>query len=230
MKLNKIIISMLLACSLSTGLYAQEAVEAPDFGSVNFGDSIDTVKAAEKDCKMLLEKEEYIIFEEESDGLKSQNIYEFKEGKLETGLVNIITEHKTLAEIIDEYNNLNKAFKQIYGEPNEESINVQDEALLKDNEKLAKAVQDGTASLNTVWIKENFTVTHSLIDTLPTEDYVVNKSTEEILADNDLKLDYLHNYYFQVFSETLLGKTTVNIADNFFQFLLIYSLILLVPN
>lgn len=180
MKLNKIIVSMLLACSLSTGLYAQEAVKAPDFGSVNFGDSIDTVKAAEKDCKMLLEKEEYIIFEEESDGLKSQNIYEFKEGKLETGLVNIITEHKTLAEIIDEYNNLNAAFKQIYGEPNEESINVQDEALLKDNEKLAKAVQDGTASLNTVWIKENFTVTHSLINTLPTEDF--DEETQKLLV------------------------------------------------
>ena len=180
MKLNKIIVSILLAGSLSTGLFAQEAAKTPDFGDVNFGDTLEAVKAAEKDNKIVIEKEDYIIFAEESEGTKSQNIYEFKDGKLETGIINVVTEHKALAEYIDEYKQLNEMFKQLYGEPSEESVNVQDEELLKDNEKLAKAVQDGTASFATVWTKENFTVTHTLIDTLPTDDF--DEETQNVLV------------------------------------------------
>lgn len=178
MKLNKVIYSVILASSLTTCLFAQETMH--DFGSVNFGDSAATIKEAEKNSKLIFEKDEHIIFEEESDGTKAQNIYEFNNNKLEVGMINIITEHKSLGECVEEYKKLDEMFKQVYGEPTEQSINVQDDSILSDNEKLAQAVKNGTASFATVWSKENFTITHTLIDTFPTEDF--DEETQKVLV------------------------------------------------
>ena len=116
---------------------------------------------------------------------KSQNCYTFdKEGKLVVVTLNIINDHKDLANYIADYDKINEAFKQIYGEPDSSGYSTEDQELLKDPAKLAQAIKDAKVSAATVWKKENFTITHVLAEQMPTDD--MDEETKKATVINSI--------------------------------------------
>ncbi len=173
MSFKNIFISLMVALSLSTAVVAQEAAPEGDyFGNVKFGSTKAEVKATEKDSTLVFENDEELIFNETSDFMgKSQNIYAFdKDGKMVSGNLIIANDHQDLAKYIEDYNKINEAFKQVYGEPDEIGVSTDDESILKDPAKLAQAIKEGKVACSTTWKKENFTILHTLSDKMTTED------------------------------------------------------------
>ena len=104
------------------------------------------------------------MFNETSEFLgKSQNCYSFSDdGKLVAVTLNIINDHEDIAKYIEDYNKINEAFMQMYGEADEQGVSTDDEAILKDPAKLAQAIKDGKVVASTVWKKENYSISHIL--------------------------------------------------------------------
>ena len=173
MSFKNIFISLMVALSLSTAVVAQEAAPEGDyFGNVKFGSTKAEVKATEKDSTLVYETDEELIFNETSEFMgKSQNIYSFdKDGKMVSGNLIVANDHQDLAKYIEDYNKINEAFKQVYGEPDEMGCSTDDEAILKDPAKLAQAVKEGKVAVSTTWKKENFTIMHTLSEKMTTDD------------------------------------------------------------
>ncbi len=173
MNFKKIFISLIVALSLTSVTFAQEAAPEGDyFGDVKFGSTKAEVKEHEKDSTLVLENDEEIVFSETSDFLgKSQNCYSFdKDGKMVAGAIYVANDHEDLAKYIEDYNKINEAFVQVYGQADEQAITTEDEALLKDPAKLAQAIKEGKVVASTVWKKENFTISHILSEKMSTED------------------------------------------------------------
>lgn len=174
MSLKNIFISLMVALSLTTAVVAQEAAapEGDYFGDVKFGSTKEEVKASEKDSTLILDHNDELMFSENSEFIgKTQNCYTFdKEGKMVVGSIFIVNDHQDLAKYIEDYNKLNEAFKQMYGEPDESAFSTEDQALLSDPAKLAQAIKEGKVAASTVWKKENFTISHVLSEKMTTED------------------------------------------------------------
>ena len=173
MNFKNLFISLMVALSLTTVAVAQEATpEADSFGDVKFGSTKEEVKAHEKDSTLVLDRAEELVFNETSEFLgKSQNCYSFdKDGKMIAGAIYIVNDHTDLAKYIEDYNKINEAFTQLYGEPDQNAVSTEDEALLKDAAKLAQAIKEGKVVATTVWKKENFTVSHILGEQMSTDD------------------------------------------------------------
>ena len=172
MNFKKLFISLLVALSLTNVTFAQEAAqEADTFGNVKFGATKEEVKASEKDTTLVLDHNDELIFNEDSEFLgKSQNCYAFDNGKMVAASIYIVNEHQDLTKYLEDYNKVNEAFTQMYGEPDETGFSTEDEALLKDPAKLAKAIKDGTVAASTVWKKQNFTISHILSEKMSTDD------------------------------------------------------------
>ena len=168
MKFKNIFVALIVALSLSNVVVAQDAAvpqedaavaqeTAPEgdyFGDVKFGST----------------KE--LMFNETSEFLgKSQNCYSFdKDGKMVAGTINIINDHQDLAKYIEDYNKINEAFVQMYGQADEQAVTTDDEAILNDPAKLAQAIKEGKVVASTVWKKENFTISHILSEKMTTDD------------------------------------------------------------
>ena len=183
MSFKNIFVSLIVALSLSTAVVAQEAAPEGDyFGNVKFGSTKAEVKATEKDSTLVFENDEELIFNETSEFMgKSQNIYSFdKDGKMVSGNLIVANDHQDLAKYIEDYNKINEAFKQVYGEPDEMGFSTDDEALLKDTAKLAKAIKDGKVAASTVWKKDNFTISHVLAEQMTTDD--LDAETKKVLV------------------------------------------------
>ena len=163
----------MIALSLSTAVVAQDAAPEGDyFGDVKFGATKEEVKASEKDSTLILDHNDELMFNETSDFIgKSQNCFTFdKDGKMVAGTINIINDHEDLSKYIEDYNKINEAFQQVYGEPDESGFSTDDEALLKDAAKLAQAIKEGKVVASTVWKKANFSISHILSDKMSTDD------------------------------------------------------------
>ncbi len=186
MKFRNIFVALTLALSLSTAVIAQDAPDANSFGNAKFGSTKEEVKAVEKDSTLVLDHNDELIFNEDSEFMgKSQNCYTFdKEGKLVVVTLNIINDHKDLANYIADYDKINEAFKQIYGEPDSSGYSTEDQELLKDPAKLAQAIKDAKVSAATVWKKENFTITHVLAEQMPTDD--MDEETKKATVINSI--------------------------------------------
>ena len=163
----------MVALSLTTVAVAQEAAPEGDyFGDVKFGSTKAEVKEHEKDSTLVHETDEELIFNENSEFLgKSQNCYGFdKDGKMVSGNIIIANDHEDLAKYIEDYNKINEAFKQVYGDPDEIGVSTDDQALLNDAAKLAQAIKEGKVACSTTWKKANFTILHTLSEKMTTED------------------------------------------------------------
>ena len=182
MNFKKLFISLLVALSLTNVTFAQEAAqEADTFGNVKFGATKEEVKASEKDTTLVLDHNDELIFNEDSEFLgKSQNCYAFDNGKMVAASIYIVNEHQDLTKYLEDYNKVNEAFTQMYGEPDETGFTTEDEALLKDPAKLAKAIKDGTVAASTVWKKQNFTISHVLSEKMTTDD--LDEETKKVLV------------------------------------------------
>ena len=186
MKFKNIFVALIVALSLSNVVVAQDAAvpqedaavaqeTAPEgdyFGDVKFGSTKEEVKAHEKDCTLVLDHNDELMFNETSEFLgKSQNCYSFdKDGKMVAGTINIINDHQDLAKYIEDYNKINEAFVQMYGQADEQAVTTDDEAILNDPAKLAQAIKEGKVVASTVWKKENFTISHILSEKMTTDD------------------------------------------------------------
>ncbi len=172
MNFKKLFISLIVALSLTNVTIAQEAAPEGDyFGDVKFGSTKEEVKAHEKDSTLALDHNEELIFSETSEFLgKSLNCYSFVDGKMVAGTIYVVNDHQDLTKYIEDYNKINEAFKQVYGEPDEMGFSTDDEALLNDTAKLAKAIKDGKVAASTVWKKGNFTISHILAEQMTTDD------------------------------------------------------------
>ena len=173
MNFKKIFVSLIVALSLTSVTFAQEAAPEGDyFGDVKFGSTKAEVKEHEKDSTLVLESDEELVFNETSDFMgKSQNCYGFdKEGKMVSGNIIIANDHENLAKYIEDYNKINDAFKQVYGDPDEIAISTDDQEILNDAAKLAQAIKEGKVACSTTWKKENFTIMHTLSEKMTTED------------------------------------------------------------
>ncbi len=164
MNFKNLFVALIVAISLSTAVVAQEAQDPNAFGDVKFGFTKEEVKASEKDSTLVLDHNEELMFNETSEFLgKSQNCYSFSDdGKLVAVTLNIINDHEDIAKYIEDYNKINEAFKQMYGEADEQGVSTDDEAILKDPAKLAQAIKDGKVVASTVWKKENYSISHIL--------------------------------------------------------------------
>lgn len=182
MNFKKLFISLIVALSLTNVTVAQEAAPEGDyFGNVKFGSTKEEVKATEKDSTLALDHNEELIFSETSEFLgKSLNCYTFEDGKMIAGTIYVINDHQDLTKYIEDYNKINEAFKQVYGEPDEMGFSTDDEALLKDTAKLAKAIKEGKVSASTVWKKDNFTISHVLDEQMTTDD--LDAETKKVLV------------------------------------------------
>ena len=178
---KKLFISLVLTLSLTTVTVAQEAAPEGDyFGDIKFGSTKEEVKNHEKDSKLVLEHDNELTFNETSEFLgSSQNSYSFdNDGKMNAGAIYIVNDHKDLAKYIEDFNKINEAFKQMYGEPDQDAFNTDDEALLNDPAKLAQAIKEGKVVASTVWKKENFTISHILGEQMTTDD--LDEDTKKI--------------------------------------------------
>ncbi|MBR4570926.1 MAG: hypothetical protein IKO19_09745 [Candidatus Riflebacteria bacterium] len=164
MNFKNLFVALIVAISLSTAVVAQEAQDPNAFGDVKFGFTKEEVKASEKDSTLVLDHNEELMFNETSEFLgKSQNCYSFSDdGKLVAVTLNIINDHEDIAKYIEDYNKINEAFMQMYGEADEQGVSTDDEAILKDPAKLAQAIKDGKVVASTVWKKENYSISHIL--------------------------------------------------------------------
>ena len=143
MNFKRIFISLIISLSLTNMTIAQETQTNGDyFGIAKFGSTRDEIKEVEKTSKLIFDTKEELVFNETSDFIgKSQNCFTFdKDGKMVAGTINIINDHEDLSKYIEDYNKINEAFQQVYGEPDESGFSTDDEALLKDAAKLAPGV------------------------------------------------------------------------------------------
>ncbi len=173
MNFKNIFVSLLVAFSLSTAVVAQEAAPEGDyFGDLKFGSTKEEVKAHEKDSTLVLEQENELMFNETSEFMgKSHNCFSFdKEGKMVAGAIYVINDHQDLGKYIEDYNKINEAFKQEYGEPDQSVFTTDDKELLNDPAKLAQAIKEGKVVATTEWKKENFTISHILSEKMSTDD------------------------------------------------------------
>ena len=173
MSFKNIFVSLMVALSLTTVAVAQEAAPEGDyFGDVKFGSTKAEVKEHEKDSTLVFENDEELIFNETSDFMgKSQNCYGFdKDGKMVSGNIIVANDHEDLAKYVEDYNKINEAFKQVYGEPDEIGASTEDQTILNDAAKLAQAIKEGKVAVSTTWKKENFTILHTLSDKMTTDD------------------------------------------------------------
>lgn len=181
MNFKNLFVALIVAISLSTAVVAQEAQDPNAFGDVKFGFTKEEVKASEKDSTLVLDHNEELMFNETSEFLgKSQNCYSFSDdGKLVAVTLNIINDHEDIAKYIEDYNKINEAFMQMYGEADEQGVSTDDEAILKDPAKLAQAIKDGKVVASTVWKKENFSISHILTTKMDSEgmDETTQKAT-----------------------------------------------------
>ena len=145
MNFKNLFVALIVAFSLSTAVVAQEAQDPNSFGDAKFGSTKEEVKAAEKDCTLVLDHNNELMFNETSEFLgKSQNCYSFSDdGKLVAVTINVINDHEDIAKYIEDYNKINEAFVQLYGEATEQAVSTDDEAILNDSAKLAQAIKDG---------------------------------------------------------------------------------------
>ena len=171
MNFKNLFVALIVAFSLSTAVVAQEAQDPNSFGDAKFGSTKEEVKAAEKDCTLVLDHNDELMFNETSEFLgKSQNCYAFdKDGKLVAVSINVINDHEDLAKYIEDYNKINEAFVQLYGAADEQGVSTDDEAILNDPAKLDQAIKEGKVAATTVWKKENFTISHILSEKMDTE-------------------------------------------------------------
>ena len=171
MNLKKLFVAFIAALSLSTAVVAQEAQDPNAFGDAKFGSTKEEVKTAEKDSTLVLDHNEELMFNETSEFLgKTQNCYSFSdEGKLVAVTINVINEHEDIAKYIEDYNKVNEAFAQLYGEATEQAVSTDDEAILNDPAKLAQAIKDGKVVASTVWKRENYSISHILTAKMDTE-------------------------------------------------------------
>ncbi len=173
MNFKKLFISLLVTLSLTTVSFAQDAAPEGDyFGDVKFGSTKAEVKEHEKNSTLVYENDEELIFNETSEFMgKSQNIYGFdKDGKMISGNIIVANDHEDVAKYIEDYNKVNEAFKQVYGEPDEMGASTEDQAILNDPAKLGQAVKEGKVAVSTTWKKENFIIMHTLSDKMTTDD------------------------------------------------------------
>ena len=181
MKFRNIFVALIVALSLSTAVVAQEAAPEGDyFGDIKFGSTKEEVKAHEKNSTLVLDHNDEFIFNETSEFMgKSQNCYSFdKDGKMVAGAIYIVNDHQDLGKYIEDYNKINEAFVQMYGEATEQAITTDDEALLNDPAKLAQAIKEGKVVASTVWKKENFTISHVLGEQMTTDD--IDEETKKV--------------------------------------------------
>ena len=171
MNFKNLFVALIAALTLSTAVVAQEAQDPNAFGNVKFGFTREEVKASEKDSTLALEHNDELVFNETSDFLgKSQNCYSFdKDGKLVAVALYVVNDHEDLAKYIEDYNKINDAFKQLYGEADEQAVTTEDEAILNDAAKLAQVIKEGKVVATTVWKKENYTISHILSEKMDTE-------------------------------------------------------------
>lgn len=164
MKLKNILLSTLLGLSVSTLLFAQDAPVVHDFGEVDFGATVEQVKASEKDSQLIKETPEEIVFNNFKDeNLKHQVTYGFKDGKFVGGCVNIVNDHKeNVANYIQDFQTLDTVYASMYGEPTQQVVTTEDKALLEDPAKLAAEIMAGNVVMTTVWKSEGRTISHVL--------------------------------------------------------------------
>lgn len=185
MKLKNLSIALILGCALSSGVFAAGQPSKKDFGEVNFGYTVEEVKAAEKNSKLTLDSGDELIFTQIYGDTRSQNMYSFDDGKLIGALNNIVTDHSNLANYFKDFAKVDSYFEEIYGAPSEEIITTDDESILNDPEKLCKAIKAGEVMCCTIWKKDKYTITHILSDKLPVDDMdeeIIKKLTPSKIA------------------------------------------------
>ena len=173
MKFKNIFVSLLIALSISSVSFCQDQeIKGDYFGNARFGSTKEEIKEVEKTSKLVLDKNDELIFNETSEFMgNSQNVYSFdKDGKMNTAMISVINDHKDLANYIADYNKINEAFIQVYGEPDENVFTTQDEELLNNPAKLAEAIKEGKVVASTIWNKPNFTISHLLADQMKADD------------------------------------------------------------
>lgn len=169
MKLKNLSIALLIASALSTSLFAAGPTKH-DFGDIDFGYTVDQVKTAAKNCTLSLDNGDELIFTEISGDTRSQNMYSFEDGKLVGAFNNIVTDHANLKDYFKDFATVDSYFKELYGNPTEEIITTDDEAILKDYNKLMAAVKSGEVMCCTIWKKNKYTITHILSNELPIDE------------------------------------------------------------
>lgn len=169
MKFRKLSIALLIASAISSSVFAAGPTKH-DFGDVDFGYTVDQVKTAEKNCTLSLDSGDEMIFTEISGDTRSQNMYCFENNQLVGALNNIVTDHASLKDYFKDFATVDGYFKELYGNPTEEIITTDDEAILKDYDKLMAAVKSGEVMCCTIWKKNKYTITHILSNELPIDE------------------------------------------------------------
>lgn len=169
MKLRNLSIALILASAITSSAFAQDK-PAKDFGKVNFGASIQEVKSIERNNKLTFSSDDELIYSQNSAGTNSQSMYSFDNGKLTGALNNIVTNHEKLTQYFTDFAQVDNYYKEIYGEPSQEIITTDDEAILNNPEKLCDAIKAGEVMCCTIWHKDKYTITHILSDKLPLDE------------------------------------------------------------
>ena len=148
-----------------------------DFRGLNFGDSMETVKKAEK-CELASQDKTMLVYQDKISGIKMYVMYNFENNKLMSGGYLCSENYSNSNDYVKSYFSLKDILIAKYGNPSGVNENV--ESIYKDDpEYYGLALSTGRARFTCKWDLPNMTILCGAIGNNLDCDLMINYTSKE---------------------------------------------------